>query len=145
MSSRTARCHCGQLQIACTGEPTKISLCHCLECQRRTGSVFSIAAFYERGNVTLTQGNPKGFQRQSASGFSVVFHFCGNCGSNLFWEPARLPHLIGVAAGAFAEPTFPAPQQSVWSKDKHAWLNLPPAMKTFDVNPPAGPVARDPG
>jgi hypothetical protein len=145
MTCRTARCHCGQLEIDCTGEPARISLCHCVECQRRTGSIFSLAAFYQRANVNLTRGAANNFQRPSASGFPVLFHFCPNCGANLYWEPARLPHLIGVAAGAFADPTFPAPHQSVWTKDKHAWLHLPPGTKTFDINPPPRPLANDQG
>jgi len=84
MTSRTARCHCGALEIACNGEPAKISLCHCLECQRRTGSIFSIAAFYPRANVAITRGTPNGFERPSASGSPVRFHFCANCDSNLY-------------------------------------------------------------
>jgi len=57
-------------------------MCHCLECQRRTGSPFS------------------------------------------------------VAVGAFADPTFPRPEQSVWTKDKHAWLGLPEDVATFESSPP---------
>jgi hypothetical protein len=136
MTSRKARCHCGQLVHDCDGDPIKVSLCHCLDCQRRTGSTFSIAVFYERAHVSIAQGAPQSFQRQSASGFPVRFHFCGGCGSNVFWEPERLPHLIGVAAGAFADPALRCPEQSVWTKDKHAWVSLPAGMATFDVNPP---------
>ena len=139
MTARKARCHCGQLELDCEGEPTKVSLCHCLDCQRRTGSAFSIAVFYERGSVVVAQGTPLSFERPSASGFPVKFHFCGACGSNVFWEPARLPHLIGVAAGAFADQNFGCPEQSVWTKDKHAWINLPDWMATFEVNPPPHP------
>ena len=102
MMSRKAHCHCGRLELDCAGEPKKVSLCHCLDCQRRTGSTFSIAVFYERASVGIAHGAPHSFERQSASGFPVKFHFCADCGSNVFWEPARLPHLIGVAAGAFA-------------------------------------------
>jgi len=69
------------------------------------------------------------------SGRPVTFRFCGRCGSNVFWEPARLPHLVGVALGAFADPTFARPQQSVWTKDKHTWLELPHDMPTFAENP----------
>jgi hypothetical protein len=58
----------------------------------------------------------------------VVFHFCPRCGANLYWEPARTPCRIGVALGAFADPNFPAPQQSVWNHDKHTWLTLPETM-----------------
>jgi hypothetical protein len=40
MTARIASCSCGQLHLTCTGEPGRVSMCHCLECQKRTGSVF---------------------------------------------------------------------------------------------------------
>lgn len=138
--SRPARCHCGQLGLACSGEPARISMCHCLDCQRRTGSAFSVAVFYARERVRIETGTALAFERASASGMPVTFHFCGRCGANVFWEPARLPHLIGVALGAFADPTFPAPVQSVWTKDKHRWLPLPHGMATFATSPPPRPA-----
>jgi hypothetical protein len=122
---RHASCHCGKLVLRCVGEPAKVSLCHCFDCQRRTGSLFSVAAFYPRENVALAAGAAKMFGRPSASGFAVSFHFCPECGSSLWWEPERLPHLIGVAAGAFADPDFPMPEQAVWSEQRHGWLELP--------------------
>jgi hypothetical protein len=130
-----AACACGQLELRCQGEPRRVSLCHCLDCQRRTGSAFSIAAFFERGAV-LVQGATKTFTRPSASGKPVTFHFCPECGSSVFWEPERLPDLIGVAVGAFADPAFPAPEQSVWTDFKHGWIGLPAGMPVFAVNPP---------
>ncbi|MGR3757040.1 MAG: GFA family protein [Tranquillimonas sp.] len=30
---RTATCRCGQLTATCRGEPVRIAVCHCLECQ----------------------------------------------------------------------------------------------------------------
>lgn len=133
---RVAACACSRLQLLCEGRPRRVSMCHCLSCQRRTGSVFSIAVFYERAAVTVSQGAPRAFTRDSASGFPVTFHFCGYCGANVFWEPARMPHLIGVAVGAFGDPDFLQPEQSVWTKHKHAWLTLPDGMPAFEVNPP---------
>jgi hypothetical protein len=100
-------------------------MCHCLDCQRRTGSTFSVALFYERARVRIVQGVPRSFDRQSASGFPVRFFFCNECGSNIFWGPSRRPHLFGVAAGAFADPAIPVPEQSVWTRHRHAWVNLP--------------------
>jgi hypothetical protein len=135
VETRTAQCHCGRLQLACEGAPHKISMCHCDDCQRRTGSAFSIAVFYERERVRVQGAAPKSFERPSASGFCVLFHFCGDCGANVFWEARRMPHLIAVAAGAFADPNFPAPAQSVWTKDKHAWLELPDTIAQFALAP----------
>lgn len=111
-------------------------MCHCLDCQRRTGSLFSIAAFYARNAVRIARGETASFERPSASGFAVTFHFCRRCGTNLYWEPARLPDLIGLAVGAFAESDFPRPEQSVWMKDSHTWLDLPEGMACFEMNPP---------
>jgi hypothetical protein len=101
-----------------------------------TGSAFSVAVFYERRSVRVESGTAIVFERESASGFPVKFHFCGRCGSNVYWEPARMPDLVGVAVGAFADPNFPSPEQSVWTNDKHAWLSLPANMPTFELNPP---------
>ncbi|MGV1683226.1 GFA family protein [Sphingopyxis sp. NJF-3] len=132
---RHASCHCGRLVLRCVGEPSKVSMCHCLDCQRRTGSLFSIAAFFPRESVERTAGTASSFTRPSASGFDVTFHFCPECGSSLWWEPARLPHLTGVAAGAFADPGFPMPEQAVWCEDRHPWLELPAEVVAHARNP----------
>jgi hypothetical protein len=119
--SRKASCACGNLQALCSGEPIKVSLCHCLDCQRRTGSTYGIAAFFDREDV-VTQGSSKTFSRSSDSGFPVIFHFCPECGATVFWEPKRLEKLIAVAVGAFADPAFPPPSQAVYLEHRHAWL-----------------------
>src|SRR3546814_5059674 len=72
---RDASCHCGKLILRCRGEPAKVSLCHCMDCQRRTGSLFSVAAFFPRSDVALVAGAAECFRRPSASGFDVAFHF----------------------------------------------------------------------
>ncbi|NGY03806.1 GFA family protein [Solimonas terrae] len=136
MDARSAGCHCGQLELACAGEPKRVSMCHCIECQRRTGSAFSVAVFYERQKVRLVRGSPKTYERDSASGYPVAFHFCPQCGSNVWWEPARMPDLVGVALGAFGDPDFPQPEQSVWTQHRHAWLRLPDDCRVFASNPP---------
>lgn len=48
---REAACQCGRLVIRCSGEPAAVSLCHCLDCQRRTGSVFGVGAFFAREQI----------------------------------------------------------------------------------------------
>ncbi len=132
---RVATCHCGQLRFACVGEPAKISLCHCTDCQRRTGSLFSVAAFFDRSQTRVVGGTAAHYARPSASGFAVTFHFCRDCGTSLWWEPERLPHLVGVAAGAFADPAFPMPDQAVWCQDAHPWIALPAAIAAHERNP----------
>lgn len=110
-------------------------MCHCLDCQRRTGSAFSVAVFYDRSQVEVS-GRSRRYERPSASGCPVEFHFCEACGANVYWLPSRLPDLIGVAVGAFEDPAFAPPHQSVWGKDRHAWVQVPDDIPQFDENPP---------
>ncbi|MBS0319720.1 MAG: GFA family protein, partial [Proteobacteria bacterium] len=52
--SRTAACSCGQLAAVVTGDPVRVSVCHCLACQRRTGSVFGAQARFARKDVAAS-------------------------------------------------------------------------------------------
>ena len=123
MASRVANCSCGQLRVTCEGEPARISMCHCLECQRRTGGAFGGQARYRRDQITIA-GNSTHYVRSSDSGNSVSFQFCPICGSTVFWERQASPDFIIVAVGAFADPTFPAPKVSVWEEGRHDWLGM---------------------
>lgn len=88
-------------------------------------SLFSVAVFFPRDAVRLLDGQARHSQRPSASGHPVTFHFCADCGSTLWWEPERMPHLAGVAVGTFADAAFAAPTQADWTADKHHWLTFP--------------------
>lgn len=139
MIERLASCACGHLAVHCEGEPRKVSMCHCGDCQRRTGSLFSVAAFFDRDAVTLVRGMTQSFTRTGVSGKRVAFHFCPDCGSTVFWQPERMPHLIGVAVGAFADPSFPMPEQAVFTSEKHDWLDLPDSIMAWPILPPSSP------
>lgn len=121
MTTREARCGCGNLMASCEGEPVKVSLCHCLECQKRTGSTYGIAAFFKGAQVQCS-GEAKSYERASDSGHPVTFSFCPRCGSTVYWKPERMPDLIAVAVGAFADPDFPPPEQQVYENRKHPWV-----------------------
>jgi hypothetical protein len=98
-----------------------VAVCHCRDCQRRTGSTYGVAAFFARANVT-PKGTARSFTRQSDSGNPITFHFCPDCGSTVYWEPARKPDLVAVAVGAFADPAFPAPTRAVYEQHRHPWV-----------------------
>lgn len=125
MNERTATCSCGQLRITLLGEPERISMCHCGECQRRTGSVFGVGAYYDKAKIKLKEGQSTRYTRGSDSGMKLTFDFCPRCGTTLNWENERTPNLVGVAVGAFSDQTFPAPLVSVWTERKHHWVPIP--------------------
>jgi hypothetical protein len=123
MSIRHAACSCGQLRLTCEGEPVRISMCHCVECQRRTGAVFSNQAWFQRRQIDIA-GTSTRFVRASDSGRSVTFRFCPVCGSTVYWEAELFADRIAVAVGAFADPTFPAPTYSGFERRRHRWLEI---------------------
>ena len=128
--SRTAHCGCGQLRAEVAGEPDAVVACHCADCQRRTGSVFGVGAYYPADRVAIT-GESSTFVRDTASGGAFRQHFCPTCGTTLFWSTGNKPDSIGIAVGAFADASFPPPQRSVWEQSHHAWLGLPDGIPHF--------------
>jgi hypothetical protein len=132
---RDAACHCGQLRLRLAGAPQLVSSCHCQACQRRTGAVFGSSSFFAKNQVVATAGEHRTYRRQGDSGAWLVFHFCPTCGSNVFWENARLPDIVNVAVGAFADSDFPAPARTVWTQTKHAWVGFPAEIPNYPKNP----------
>lgn len=124
MKTRHASCSCGQLSLVAEGDPLRISMCHCLECQRRTGSVFGAQAWFPRDRVTVS-GASSQFCRTADSGNQITFHFCPTCGSTVYYEPHAWPDRIGAPIGAFADPSFPQPRVSVYESRKHPWVRTP--------------------
>lgn len=131
---RTASCSCGALRITVHGEPLGTGICHCLACQRRTGSVFAtLAAFAAPWTVT---GAFTEYLHTGDAGGTARFHFCPTCGTSLFHtDAARPPTEVLVAVGAFADPTFPPPSDSVYTCRRHAWVTLPPDIIAYDKDP----------
>lgn len=120
---KTASCCCGQLSVISDGAPVRLSMCHCLDCQRRTGSVFGVQARYPTERVTIT-GEASVFERKGDSGGVIRFSFCPRCGSTVHWTIDTQPELVAVAVGAFADPGFGAPTYSVYEDRKHGWVDL---------------------
>jgi hypothetical protein len=123
--TRRAACSCGQLNLTIEGEPSRIAMCHCLQCQRRTGAVTSNQARFRLDQISFA-GKASAWTRKADSGNALTFHFCATCGSTVYWENAGFPGHVTVAIGNFADPTFPAPTIAVWEETRHPWLVLPP-------------------
>ncbi len=126
MSEREASCSCGQLRVIATGEPVRISICHCLACQRRTGSSYGYQARFPEDRVRISGESSEYVRRSDEDGAERRMRFCPHCGSTVYWTGDESPGVIAVAVGAFADPSFPEPAVSVWEERKHSWVVPPP-------------------
>ena len=127
---RIAQCSCGSVRVAASGEPSSVVACHCLACQRRTGSVLGVGAYYAQENITVS-GVTKEYVRPTEAGNQFSTHFCPTCGSSVYWSSGKNPGLVGIAVGAFADTSFPPPGRSVWEQSKHPWVQVGPAQTHF--------------
>lgn len=125
MRVHEARCSCGQLTATVEGEPVRVSVCHCLACQRRTGSAFGVQARFARSETTIS-GESRPYTRTSDEGGEQrTFHFCPNCGATVYFEDSSSSETVAFPVGAFADPSFPSPTVSVWEERKHGWVPMP--------------------
>ena len=120
---RSASCSCGQLTVTTSGEPVRISVCHCLACQRRTGSAFGVQARFPRDAVTVT-GRGTRYVRTADSGKTATSTFCPDCGATVYYELELVPGFIGIPVGGFADRGFTTPQVSIYEEHRHPWVVL---------------------
>jgi len=128
MSTRIASCSCGQLTAEVEGDPIGVSVCHCLACQRRTGSVFGAQASFERAKVRFS-GQGREFVRIGDAGSRCVFTFCPTCGATVHYTMVGEEESVAIPVGAFADPAFPGPTFSVYEERMHRWVVMPEGIE----------------
>lgn len=131
MTTRRAACSCGQLTVTTEGEPIRVSMCHCLACQRRTGSTYGVQARFPRDKVAAT-GRSTAYVRVGDEGGRATFHFCPECGATVYYQIDDMPYFVAIPVGAFADPGFPAPRVSVYEARRHAWVGIPEDAEHID-------------
>lgn len=131
MTDRIASCSCGNLVVRTQGEPTRISICHCLACQRRTGSVFAAQARFPEDAVTI-EGVSHEYARTGDEGTTARFHFCPTCACTVFYRMDAVAGMIAIPVGVFADPEFPPPRVSVYESRKHPWVHVPDGVEHFE-------------
>ena len=127
MATSDAACSCGQLRLTVGGEPLAITMCHCLACQRRTGSVVSVQAIYRPAQVEIA-GRYSEYVRLAEDDDQRRYCFCPDCGATVFFTVPTRADFVGVPVGAFADPSFPPPTISVYESRRHSWVIVPESV-----------------
>ncbi len=125
---REASCSCGQLSLITSGNPVRISICHCFECQKRSGSVFATQVRFPRYCIEI-QGEFATYTRTADSGNQIHFQFCRKCGGTISYYLDEDPDNLAVPIGLFSDPSFPQPVYSVYEERMHHWVQLPEGME----------------
>lgn len=127
MANHSGSCSCGKVLITAMCELEAVSMCHCLLCQKRTGSTYSLHGYFPSKDVHV-EGTTRNYSRTGDSGAYIHFRFCPECGSTVCREVEASPGKTGIPAGVFADPTFPPPSVAIFVPHKHPWVSIPPGI-----------------
>ena len=129
MATREAACHCGQLRLEVAGDSVRGLVTACLSASDRKR--LGMQAAFKRSVQVV--GRFSDFARISdeADRKEHVFHFCPDCGSQVFYTEPTEPDLIVVAVGSFADPSFPPPTESGYDSRRHHWVELPSSIQRY--------------
>ncbi len=126
-------CHCGAVRYEVTGEPQRVSICHCRDCQQSAGAPMVAWAAFADSEFAVTQGTPTTF---NSSG-TAMRSFCPACGSGLFYRNAtELPGIVDIQSATFDHPETLLPNGHVQIAERLDWMTQAHTLPMFERYPP---------
>jgi hypothetical protein len=129
---REGGCSCGAVRYRLTSEPLFTHCCHCLNCQRQTGSAFVINVLIEADRVELLAGDPEPVDVPRDDGTTQTIFRCPTCRVAVFSQYGR-PEVRFVRAGTLDDPASVAPDVHIYTRSKVPWVTLPGSVPAFEV------------
>jgi hypothetical protein len=128
---REGGCACGAVRYRLTSEPMFIHCCHCLNCQRQTGSAFVINLLIETDRLEILTGTPQPVDVPRDDGAAQRIFRCQHCQVAVFSEYGRR-ELRYVRGGTLDDPIDITPDVHIYTRSKVEWVALPPAAPAFE-------------
>jgi hypothetical protein len=132
MSAREGGCSCGAVRYRLASEPMFVHCCHCLNCQRQTGSAFVINLLIEADRVELLAVEPEAVDVPREDGSAQRIYRCPDCRVAVFSEYGG-PAVKFVRGGTLDQPASVAPDVHIYTRSKLPWVTLPESVPAFEV------------
>ena len=126
------RCACGEVRYRLSGAPMFVHCCHCLDCQRQTGSAFVLNAIYERDRVELLSGAPEPAPVPTDSGRPHDVYRCPTCRTAVWSDYGRRGFRF-VRVGTLEDPAALPPDVHIFTRSKLPWVTLPAEAPAFEI------------
>ena len=130
-TSRDGGCACGAVRYRLASDPLFVHCCHCLNCQRQTGSAFVINLLIEADRVELLAGEPQPVDAPRDDGSAQRIFRCPTCQVAVFSEYGRADVRF-VRAGTLDDPSGIAPDVHIYTRSKLSWIALPDSVPAFE-------------
>ena len=116
-------CHCGALTYEAEIDPKGVTVCHCTDCQKMSGTAFRTVIRADKGKFSMLSGEPKIYVKTAESGTARAMGFCGNCGTQIFGTSVgEGPKIYGIRVGTVTQSTLLSPKQQIWTRSAQPWL-----------------------
>ena len=131
-AEREGGCTCGAVRYRLASEPLFVHCCHCLNCQRQTGSAFVVNALIEADRVELLAGEPQAVDVPRSGGKKQRIFRCPTCQIAVFSRYTRATVRF-VRAGTLDDPSQVAPDVHIYTRSKLPWVTLPDSVPAFST------------
>lgn len=139
MSKFSGGCLCGAVRYDSSAEaPAMVAACHCGDCQKQSGTAFSMNVGVPTDSLTVSGESIKSFEVAGTSGLPVERFFCGSCGSPLYTDVKAFEGLLFIKAGGLDDASWVEPGVEIWAESKQPWATLSADLASVPANPPAG-------
>ena len=131
--SYSGGCLCGKVRYQVTAEPELTLFCHCTQCQKESGSPFSVEVIVPKTAVTV-EGEMSSIDASTDSGNRVTRKFCGVCGSPILIEFEREDYrdTVCIKAGSLDDASWLQPQVHCFTVTKQPWVHISDDLPQFE-------------
>ena len=130
-------CQCGAVRYRLQAPPLAVYACHCKDCQRFSGTTHTLSMVVPAGDVALTRGELRAFDKPADSGRTVRMMGCAQCGTKIWNLPLATPEYIIVKPGTLDDIGWVEPVGNIWTASKAAWVAIDDAVPNFPGQPPS--------
>ncbi|HEV2363711.1 MAG TPA: GFA family protein [Caulobacteraceae bacterium] len=127
------RCACGAVRYRLASAPMFVHCCHCLDCQRQTGSAFAVNALIETDRVEALEGAVTSVTLPTDSGRPLIAVGCAACRTGLWLHYGGRMATAFVRVGTLEDPTALAPDVHIFTRSKQPWVGLPDGVPVFEA------------
>ena len=127
-------CLCGKVRYSANVDPAFIGVCHCRDCQKFTGSAFSVVIGVPKSALSI-QGKLAAFSKLGDSGKPIERRFCPECGSCIAEEGSALPDIVMIGTGTLDDQSWVKPGMQIYCDSAQPWVHLGGDMKSFAKSP----------
>jgi hypothetical protein len=128
----TGGCQCGAVRYEVEGEMAHHALCHCSDCRASSGAPMVAWMAFPAAGFRVTKGEAVAFNSSGAS----IRHFCGTCGTGLYFLNEQfLPGIVDIQSATLDDANDHAPSAQIQTAERLDYMAKLSELPEFERFP----------